>query len=87
MRDDRWIIHLPTIITSKAQVFELAAALERSLAHVTDIDFGETTLSEEHRQNLRHRLHCGLWVDGDRSRRCRLPEGHPGGCDEQSPSA
>ncbi|PWU43455.1 hypothetical protein DLJ46_31335 [Micromonospora globispora] len=78
MTAPRWIIHLPTTLTSLDTAADLVAALRDSLGHVTAIDFGETTLSEEDRQHLRHRLWCDARHDG--GRRCRLRDGHPGSC-------
>ncbi|RZU73641.1 hypothetical protein EV384_2058 [Micromonospora kangleipakensis] len=78
MTAPRWIIHLPTTLTSLAAAADLAAALRDSLGHVAALDFGETTLSEEDRQHLRHRVWCDARLDG--GRRCRLRDGHPGTC-------
>ncbi|WP_346540163.1 hypothetical protein [Micromonospora sp. DPT] len=74
----RWIIHLPTTLTSLDAAADLVVALRESLGHVPALDFGETTLSEEDRQRLRHRVWCDARLDG--GRRCRLPDGHPGSC-------
>jgi hypothetical protein len=83
MSEQRWIIHLPTILTSQAEATRLAAALQRSLAHVDVIDFTETTFSEEGRQYLRHRLYCNLPLGEDLDGpRCRRPGGHDGPCQD-----
>ncbi|MGN9890295.1 hypothetical protein [Micromonospora sp. L31] len=78
MTAPRWIIHLPTTLTSREVAAGLAAALRMSLDHVEVIDFGETTLSEEDAQYLRHRVWCDARLDD--GRRCRLRDGHPGSC-------
>ncbi|KKK06424.1 hypothetical protein [Micromonospora sp. HK10] len=78
MTAPRWIIHLPTTLTSHDVATDLAAALRDSLAHVAALDFGETTLSEEDSQHLRHRVWCDDRLDG--GGRCGLREGHPGPC-------
>ncbi|MEV0426483.1 hypothetical protein [Micromonospora sp. NPDC050495] len=78
MTAPHWIIHLPTTLTSQDAATGLAAALRDSLAHVTAFDFGETTLSEEDSQHLRHRVWCDARLDD--GRRCGLREGHPGPC-------
>ncbi|MFI7425417.1 hypothetical protein ACIBPB_00370 [Micromonospora sp. NPDC049836] len=78
MTAPRWIIHLPTTLTSQDAAAGLAAALRDSLSHVAAFDFGETTLSEEDSQHLRHRVWCDARHDG--GRRCGLREGHPGPC-------
>ncbi|SCE69734.1 hypothetical protein [Micromonospora mirobrigensis] len=74
----RWIIHLPTTLTSRETAAGLAAVLKTSLDHVDAIDFGETTLSEEDAQHLRHRVWCDTRLPG--GRRCRLGDRHPGPC-------
>ncbi|MEV6813171.1 hypothetical protein [Micromonospora sp. NPDC051296] len=78
MSAPRWIIHLPTTLTSLDEVTALAVALRDSLGHVTAIDFGETTLSEEDRQFLRTRIWCDAPHGGPD--RCRLPNDHDGPC-------
>ncbi|MEU9738474.1 hypothetical protein AB0E12_04665 [Micromonospora chersina] len=74
----RWIIHLPTTLASLDVAADLAAALRDSLVHVPALDFGETILSEDDRQHLRHRVWCDARLDG--GRRCGLRDGHPGSC-------
>jgi hypothetical protein len=74
----RWIVHLPTTLTSLDEAISLAVALRDSLRHVTAIDFGETTLSEEDRQFVRTRVWCDVLL-GD-SARCPLPADHDGAC-------
>ncbi|WP_433532039.1 hypothetical protein ACQPYA_08290 [Micromonospora sp. CA-263727] len=74
----RWIVHLPTTITNRHDAIALATALRDSLGHVTVIDFGETTLSEEDRQSVRTRVWCDAVVDD--ADRCRRRDGHDGPC-------
>ncbi|MEU4676273.1 hypothetical protein [Micromonospora sp. NPDC023737] len=86
MTAPRWIIHLPTTLTSLDGAVILATALRDSLGHVTAIDFGETTLSEEDSQFLRTRIWCDARLDG--AGRCRRRDGHAGPCglaDEELP--
>ncbi|MEW2381441.1 hypothetical protein AB0873_05020 [Micromonospora sp. NPDC047707] len=78
MTAPRWVIHLPTTLTSLDETTRLAAALRESLGHVTAIDFGETTLSEEDRQFLRTRVWCDARLDG--AGRCRRRNDHDGPC-------
>lgn len=78
MTASRWIIHLPTTLTSLDGAVILATALRDSLSHVTAIDFGETTLSEEDSQFLRTRIWCDARLDG--AGRCRRRDGHAGSC-------
>ncbi|MET8277610.1 hypothetical protein [Micromonospora sp. NPDC005174] len=74
----RWIIHLPTTLTSLDEVTALAVALRDSLGHLTVVDFGETTLSEEDAQFLRTRVFCDARLDD--AGRCRRPDAHDGPC-------
>lgn len=74
----RWVIHLPTTLTSLDAAVALAVALRDSLGHVTAVDFGETTLSEEDRQFLRTRIWCDARLDGPD--RCRRRDAHDGPC-------
>ncbi|MEU6020563.1 hypothetical protein [Micromonospora sp. NPDC047134] len=78
MSAPRWVIHLPTTLTSLEQAVDLAVALRDSLGHVTVIDFGETTLSEEDTQYL----HTRVWCDarGGGPGRCRGRDEHDGPC-------
>ncbi|WFE49787.1 hypothetical protein [Micromonospora sp. WMMD1155] len=78
MTAPRWIIHLPTTLTSLDEVTALAVALRDSLGHLAVVDFGETTLSEEDAQFLRTRVFCDARLGG--ARRCRRSDGHGGPC-------
>lgn len=78
MTAPRWIIHLPTTLTSIDAAVTLAVVLRDSLGHVNAIDFGETTLSEEDRQFLRTRIWCDARLDG--AGRCRRRDDHDGPC-------
>ncbi|PSK63274.1 hypothetical protein B0E53_04800 [Micromonospora sp. MH33] len=77
--EPRWIIHLPTTLTRRVE----ATALRDSLGHVTDIDFGETTLSEEDRQFVRTRIWCDARLPGNA--RCPRPADHDGACGGELP--
>ncbi|MGW5581295.1 hypothetical protein [Micromonospora chokoriensis] len=78
MTAPRWIIHLPTTLTSLDEVTALAVALRDSLGHLAVVDFGETTLSEEDAQFLRTQVFCDARL-GDAGR-CRRPDAHDGTC-------
>ncbi|GIJ20149.1 hypothetical protein [Micromonospora lutea] len=78
MSPPRWVIHLPTTLTSLEDATALAVALRDSLGHLTVIDFGETTLSEEDRQSLRTRVWCDTPLGGPG--RCPRLNAHPGTC-------
>ncbi|HEY0697678.1 MAG TPA: hypothetical protein VGD43_07690 [Micromonospora sp.] len=78
MTAPRWVVHLPTTLTTAEAAIALAEALRRSLAHVATLDFGELTLSEEDAQQRRLRVWCDAPLPG--GLRCGLPQRHPGGC-------
>ncbi|UFN96159.1 hypothetical protein LF814_08440 [Micromonospora aurantiaca] len=78
MIEQRWIIHLPTTLTSADEAAALAVTLRESLGHVTVIDFGETTLSEEDSQFARTRVWCDARLDG--AGRCGHRNDHDGSC-------
>ncbi|MGC4814276.1 hypothetical protein ACLQ29_27415 [Micromonospora sp. DT228] len=78
MTTPRWIIHLPTALTSPDEVTALAVALRGSLGHLAVLDFGEITLSEEDAQFLRTRVFCDAALDG--AGRCRRRDAHDGPC-------
>jgi hypothetical protein len=80
MSEPRWILHLPTTLTSSEAAVDLAVALQQSLGHVSVLDLGEVTLSEEDRQLLRMRVWCGLPLP-DGAGKCALRDGHPGDCE------
>jgi len=61
--EPRWIIHLPTMLTSLDAAVELVAVLRASLAHVPALDFGEATLSEEDQQVRRTRNTIMIMVE------------------------
>ncbi|MFG2046233.1 hypothetical protein ACGFIW_02225 [Micromonospora sp. NPDC048935] len=78
MTAPRWIIHLPTTLTSLGDASALAVALRDSLGHLGVLDFGEITLSEEDAQFLRTRVFCDAALDG--AGRCRRRDAHDGPC-------
>ncbi len=78
MTGPRWIIHLPTTLTSRDEAIALTVSLRDSLGHLTAVDFGETTLSEEDRQFVRTRVWCDARLD--RAGRCRRRDDHDGPC-------
>lgn len=74
----RFVIHLPVVVGELAAAKRLAAALARSLTFMSEIDAGETTVSEEDHQGVRHRVFCDrVLPDG---RRCARRNDHDGGC-------
>ncbi|MET7469626.1 hypothetical protein ABZU22_18085 [Micromonospora sp. NPDC005222] len=78
MTAPRWVLHLPTTLTGADEAGALAVALRDSLGHVTVIDFGETTMSEEDSQFARTRVWCDARLDG--AGRCGRRNDHGGPC-------
>ncbi|MET8365893.1 hypothetical protein ABZU53_20280 [Micromonospora sp. NPDC005194] len=56
----------------------LAGTLARSLSFLSEVDAGETTVSAEDSQGVRHRVFCDLPLDG--GRRCVRRVEHDGDC-------
>jgi hypothetical protein len=81
--EPRWILHLPTTLTSPEAAVELAVAMRQSLGHVPALDLAEVTLSAEDRQLLRMRVWCGLPLPDDAGV-CARRDGHPGPCEAAS---
>jgi hypothetical protein len=78
MSEPRWVIHLPTALPTLDEAAALVGALRDSLGHVTVLDFGEATVSEEDRQGVRRQIYCNRLVTG--GVRCILPDGHDHPC-------
>jgi hypothetical protein len=78
MSDVPWVIHLPTTLTTVDDAIALTTALRDSLSHVTVLDFGEVTLSEEDNQRVRRRVYCDRLLSHDT--RCTLHRGHDNSC-------
>ena len=78
MSDPHWVIHLPTTVSTFDKAAALVSALRDSLSHVTVLDFGEVTLSEEDHQGVRHQVYCNRL--GTDSARCTLRHGHDHSC-------
>jgi hypothetical protein len=80
----RYVIHLPATSTDLAGAVELAYGLARSLDFLSEIDAGETTVSEEDAQHVHHRVCCDRLLPG--RRRCVLRTEHDGPCDTEFPT-
>jgi hypothetical protein len=78
MSEARWVIHLPTTLTTLDAATKLVTALRDSLDHVTAIDFGDATLTEEDDQPAHYQVYCDRLLD-DRSR-CRRLDRHADPC-------
>ncbi|MGC4808027.1 hypothetical protein [Micromonospora sp. DT233] len=74
----RYVIHLPVVAADLARAKILAGTAVRSLAIVAPVDPGETTVSAEDDQGVRHRVFCDRRLDG--GRRCVLRADHETPC-------
>ncbi|MFI5488946.1 hypothetical protein [Micromonospora echinaurantiaca] len=74
----RYVIHLPVVAADLPAAQRLARVIGRWMSVLPMTDPGETTVSEEDRQFLRHRVFCDVRLPG--GRRCVLRDGHDGGC-------
>lgn len=74
----RYVIHLPVVANDLPAAQRLARVIDRWMLVLPMVDPGETTVSEEDRQCVRHRVFCDLWMPG--GRRCLLRDGHDGDC-------
>ncbi|GAB3138926.1 hypothetical protein GCM10027290_07170 [Micromonospora sonneratiae] len=78
MTAPRWVLHLPTKLTSLDEATALIERLRDALSHVAVIDFNAATLSEKDRLMVRHQVFCGVTLPDQR--RCGLRHEHPGPC-------
>jgi hypothetical protein len=74
----RFVIHLPVVVTDLAAASRLARVVARAVSFLPQTDSGETTVSEEDNQGVRHRVFCDLRLPG--GRRCLLGADHDGPC-------
>ncbi|GAB2941646.1 hypothetical protein GCM10027280_32760 [Micromonospora polyrhachis] len=74
----RYVVHLPVLASDLDRARQLARAIARSLRRLSAVDPGETTVSEEADQGVRHRVFCDRLV-GERGR-CVLRTDHDGLC-------
>lgn len=73
---ERFVIHLPVVTTDLLSAVRLARVVARWASVLAQTDPGETTVSAEDAQHLRHRVFCDtLLPDG---RRCLLRADHDG---------
>ncbi|MEH1013516.1 hypothetical protein V6U90_10430 [Micromonospora sp. CPCC 206060] len=74
----RWVVHLPTTVTSLDAAMSLVERIRDCLGHVDVIDFGAATLSDKDRLMVRHQVFCDRPLDD--LRRCGLRHEHAGVC-------
>lgn len=77
--EPRYVLHIPMEAPDLPKALEIAASLATSLAFPPQVYIGETAVSEEGNQRLRHRVFCDRLMP-DR-RRCARRAGHEGTCD------
>ncbi|MER5453430.1 hypothetical protein ABT008_01440 [Micromonospora sp. NPDC002389] len=74
----RFVIHVPVVAGDLGVAVRLARVVARWSSVLAATDPGETTVSAEDEQGVRHRVFCDLRLSGDR--RCLLRTGHDGPC-------
>ncbi|MEU5940685.1 hypothetical protein ABZ807_16185 [Micromonospora sp. NPDC047548] len=75
---ERFVVHLPVLAADLAGAVRLARVVARWASLLSPADQGETTVSAEDEQGVRHRVFCDLRMPG--GRRCLLRAGHDGPC-------
>lgn len=75
---ERFVIHLPVAAVDLTGAVRLARVVARWAGLLTQADPGETTVSAEDEQHVRHRVFCDLRLPG--GRRCLLRADHDGSC-------
>ncbi|MEV0805942.1 hypothetical protein [Micromonospora sp. NPDC050200] len=75
---ERFVVHLPVLAADLAGAVRLARAVARWASLLSPADPGETTVSAEDEQGVRHRVFCDLRMPG--GRRCLLRADHDGPC-------
>ncbi|WBB79305.1 hypothetical protein O7606_24560 [Micromonospora sp. WMMD882] len=79
----RFVIHLPVAARDLAGAVRLARVVARWASVLSQLDPGETTVSYEDEQDVRHRVFCDARLAG--GRRCVLRAGHDGPCARRLP--
>ncbi|MFC0006965.1 hypothetical protein [Micromonospora siamensis] len=79
---ERFVVHLPLVTTDLAAALRLARVVARWAGLLPAADPGETTVSAEDDQGVRHRVFCDLRLPG--GRRCLLRADHDGPCARRS---
>ncbi|PWU43867.1 hypothetical protein DLJ46_29140 [Micromonospora globispora] len=75
---ERFVIHLPVRAGDLGGAVRLARVVARWASLLSPADPGETTVSAEDEQGIRHRVFCDLLLPG--GRRCLLRADHDGPC-------
>ncbi|ASW53827.1 hypothetical protein [Plantactinospora sp. KBS50] len=77
-RSARWVAHVPFTAADLPAARHFAGTLARSLGFLAEVDPGETTVSAEDAQGVRHRVFCDRRLAG--GHRCARRVDHPGPC-------
>ncbi|WP_406072476.1 hypothetical protein [Micromonospora sp. NBC_01638] len=75
---ERFVIHLPVVAADLVVAVRLARVVARWASVLAQADPGETTVSVEDNQCVRHRVFCDRRLAG--GRRCLLRADHDGHC-------
>ncbi|MGC4854626.1 hypothetical protein ACLQ24_14825 [Micromonospora sp. DT4] len=75
---ERFVVHLPVVAGDLPGAVRLARVLARWAGVLAQADPGETTVSAEDDQGVRHRVFCDVRLTG--GRRCVLRADHDGPC-------
>ncbi|WP_433529379.1 hypothetical protein ACQPYA_24195 [Micromonospora sp. CA-263727] len=74
----RYVVHLPVVAPDLLDAQRLARVVAHWALVLPQADPGETTVSAEDEQGVRHRVFCDLRLPG--GGRCLLRADHDGGC-------
>ncbi|MGC4805265.1 hypothetical protein [Micromonospora sp. DT233] len=80
---ERFVAHLAFTAADLGAARRFAGALARSVTFLPEIDAGETTVSAEDAQGVRHRVFCDLPLPDHR--RCARRADHDGACTARPP--
>jgi hypothetical protein len=80
---ERYVIHLPVLAADLGGAVRLARVVARWAGVLSSADPGETTVSAEDEQGVRHRVFCDRRLPG--GRRCLLRDDHDGPCTRRPP--
>ena len=79
----RFVVHVPFTAPDLTEARQFARTVTRSVAHLSEVDAAEATVSAEDDQSVHSRLFCDRLLDG--GRRCVLPADHEALCAVRGP--
>ncbi|SCL28093.1 hypothetical protein GA0070616_3626 [Micromonospora nigra] len=80
---ERFVVHLPVVVTDLDCARRMGRMVARSMSFLSLVDPGETTVSYEDEQGVRHRVFRDLRLST--GRRCLLAASHDGDCTRRLP--